>query len=109
MDVVRYRKEYGRTIGMTGGFDKRILAGKKSAIKAEGRTPAPRHRGRRLHPQLRPQRPAGCLVGEFPVFYGMLEDRLRHDVSGNGGRVKTVRGVPRISPEYLAPHEEMVQ
>jgi uroporphyrinogen decarboxylase len=35
MDMVRLREKYGRTIGMIGGFDKRILAGERSGIKAE--------------------------------------------------------------------------
>jgi uroporphyrinogen decarboxylase len=35
MDVVRLREEFGRTIGMVGGFDKRILAGERPGIKAE--------------------------------------------------------------------------
>ena len=35
MDVVALRREYGRTIKMEGGFDKRILASDKAAIKRE--------------------------------------------------------------------------
>jgi len=35
MDVVKLRAEYGRRIGMIGGFDKRILASNKKAIRAE--------------------------------------------------------------------------
>jgi uroporphyrinogen decarboxylase len=35
MDVVALRKEYGRELRMMGGFDKRILASTKAAIKKE--------------------------------------------------------------------------
>ena len=35
MDVVELRAEYGKSVGMIGGFDKRILASDKKAIKAE--------------------------------------------------------------------------
>ncbi|MBN1557157.1 MAG: hypothetical protein JW951_03320 [Lentisphaerae bacterium] len=35
MDVAALRREYGGTLGMIGGFDKRILASSKPAIKAE--------------------------------------------------------------------------
>ncbi len=35
MDVVAIRKEYGHTVMMTGGFDKRILATSKDAIRRE--------------------------------------------------------------------------
>lgn len=35
MDVVQIRKEYGKRIGMIGGFDKRILAAGKRQIKEE--------------------------------------------------------------------------
>ena len=35
MDVVELRAEYGKSVGMFGGFDKRILASDQKAIKAE--------------------------------------------------------------------------
>ncbi len=35
MDVVALRSEYGRTIKLSGGFDKRILASDKASIKKE--------------------------------------------------------------------------
>jgi uroporphyrinogen decarboxylase len=35
MDVVELRKEYGNQLGMEGGFDKRIMASTKEAIKQE--------------------------------------------------------------------------
>jgi hypothetical protein len=35
MDVVALRKEYGKTLGMIGGFDKRILADSPGAIRTE--------------------------------------------------------------------------
>jgi uroporphyrinogen decarboxylase len=35
MDVVRVRKEYGREVRMFGGFDKRILASSKDAVRRE--------------------------------------------------------------------------
>lgn len=41
MDVVALRKEYGRTIKMEGGFDKRILATDKPTIKREFERLAP--------------------------------------------------------------------
>jgi len=41
MDVVALRQEYGRTIKMEGGFDKRILASDKAAIKREFKRLAP--------------------------------------------------------------------
>jgi uroporphyrinogen decarboxylase len=35
MDVVELRREYGQTICMKGGFDKRILASNRAAIRTE--------------------------------------------------------------------------
>ena len=41
MDVVALRREYGQQVKMEGGFDKRILASTKSAIKREFKRLAP--------------------------------------------------------------------
>lgn len=40
-DPVKYRKQYGKTLRMMGGFDKHVLQGDKRAIEAEVRRLAP--------------------------------------------------------------------